>query len=297
MVATLIITELSYTFVETPIRRGEWRAWWVSLRTRRDPVPRQIVAVTVVVAMLLLAFGAVRLATANVQENEIAQALDEGEGNVTSLEDLVDGEPDVEPGADGDGELPATQTTQPADSVPVVTDPTATTTTTTTTSTTTTTTLPAEPIDFLAIGDSVMLGAAGTLSERGYTVDAQKSRQMIDMIPTMQALGENELFGDPVVVHLGTNGPITSETLNEFLAPLSSVPNVLLLTNRGPRSWIQGNNALIRARDNPGDNIILVDWEQLSNNCAGNCFASDGIHLSADGVQYYANMIGDITGR
>ena len=142
-----------------------------------------------------------------------------------------------------------------------------------------------------------MLGAAGVLSERGYIVNAEKSRQMIDMVPIMQQLGEAELFGDPVIIHLGTNGPFTEETLNDFLRPLSGVPNVLLINIRANRPWTAENNALLAARNKPNDNIILVDWSSLANNCAGNCFAADGIHLSADGQRFYANMIGDITGR
>jgi lysophospholipase L1-like esterase len=78
---------------------------------------------------------------------------------------------------------------------------------------------------------------------------------------------------------------------------LSGVPNVLLINIRANRPWTAQNNALLAAKDNPGDNLILVDWNSLANNCAGNCFASDGIHLSADGQKFYADMIGDITGR
>ncbi len=293
MVATAIITELSYTYVEMPIRRREVGQWWESLRRRRDPVPRQVVALTLVVSMLVLAFGVLRLGLAELKQNEIATALEAGEENVTSLEDLVGGGGDEGAAA---AQSSATQTTgPPGDSVAPL--PGETTTTTSTTTTTTTTTLPAEPVDYLAIGDSVMLGAAGVMKARGYTVDAQESRQMIDMIPLMEQLGEAELFGDPVIIHLGTNGPITEETLNAFLAPLGSVPNVIMLNVRANRAWTAQNNALLAARDRPGDNIILVDWLGLSANCAGNCFAADGIHLSAAGAEYYADVIGDITGR
>ena len=148
-----------------------------------------------------------------------------------------------------------------------------------------------------AIGDSVMQGAAGVLSDRGYTVNAEVSRQMVDMVPIMEQLGEAELFGDPIIIHLGTNGPFTAETLDDFLRPLSGVPNVIMLNIRANRPWTASNNALLAARDRPGDNIILVDWQALSANCQGSCFAADGIHLSADGQKFYADMIGDITGR
>ncbi|MDW3214050.1 MAG: acyltransferase family protein [Ilumatobacteraceae bacterium] len=293
MIVTVAITETSYRFVETPIRRREVASWWESLRARRDPVPRQLVAVTTVVSLLLLAFGVLRLGLAELKQNDVAIALEEGAENTTSLEDLIGG------GGD-EGAAPAdptpTATTQPA---PVETAPSADPTTTTTSTTTTTTTLPKEPVDYLAIGDSVMLGAAGVLKERGYTVNAEVSRQMVETVALMEQLGEADVFGDPVIIHLGTNGPITRETLDALLAPLSRVPNVIMLNVRANRPWTAENNRILAERDKPDgqDNIILIDWNSLSNECPGDCFAADGIHLTDAGRRYYANVIGDWTGR
>ncbi len=290
LILTMIITELSYRFIEMPVRRRQVAAWWESLRVRRDPVPRQIAAVTVVATLLVLAFGVLRLGLADVEQNEIAAALDAGQENVTSLDELL--------GTGGDEGAAGADPPPSATTVPAVADTAvAAATTTSTTTTTTTTTLPKEPVDYLAIGDSVMLGAAGVLSNRGYTVNAEVSRQMVDVVPVMQQLADADLFGDPVVIHLGTNGPFTKETLDAFLAPLSSVPNVIMLNIRAERPWTASNNALLQERDRPGDNIILIDWQGLSQGCTGNCFSADGIHLSADGQRFYADVIGDVTGR
>jgi peptidoglycan/LPS O-acetylase OafA/YrhL len=291
MVITVPITELSYRFLEMPIRKRQFAAWWDSLRRRRNSGPRQAMAATVAVSLLLLAVGVIRLGLADLEPNAVEASLAEGSQNTTSLEDLLGGD-GASPGTSAPGETP-TGTTQPAtSSVPGTVES-----TTTTSTTTTTTTLPSEPVDYLAIGDSVMLGAAKVLSDRGYTVDAAQSRQMIDMVPIMEQFGEAELFGDPVVIHLGTNGPFEKETLDALLAPLSSVPNVILVNVFANRSWTNSNNALLAAKDQPGDNIILLDWYTLAPLCPGNCFASDGIHLSAAGQEYYADQIGDITGR
>jgi peptidoglycan/LPS O-acetylase OafA/YrhL len=293
MVFTVIITELSYRYLEMPIRRRQFGAWWNGLRRRRSSAPRQAMGVAVVVSLMLLAVGVIRLGLAELEPNEVEATLNEGENNTVSLEEILN--PGASDGTVAPGTSP-TGTTQPAAPASV---PNATleTTTTTTSTTTTTTTLPKEPVDYLAIGDSVMLGAAGVLSERGYTVDAAKSRQMIDMVPVMEQFGEVDLFGDPVIIHLGTNGPIEASTLDALLAPLSGVPNVVLINVFANRSWTANNNAIIAARDQPGDNIILLDWNAKAPLCGGDCFAADGIHLSADGQKYYADLIGDITGR
>ncbi len=293
MAATVVIAEGSYRFIEMPIRRREFVTWWDSLRRRRNPMPRQVMGVTVVVCLLLLAAGVIRLGLADVNPNEVEATLNEGAENTTSLEDLLNGA-GAAAGTSAPPESP-TGTTQPeaAGSVPQSSAAT----TTTSTSTTTTTTLPSEPVDYLAIGDSVMLGAAGVLTDRGYTVDAAKSRQMIEMVPVMEQFGAAELFGDPIVIHLGTNGPFEGETLDALLAPLATVPNVILVNVFANRSWTASNNALLDAKDVEGDNLILLDWFNLAPLCPGSCFAADGIHLNASGQKYYADMIGDITGK
>jgi hypothetical protein len=297
MAVTVVITELSYRLLEMPIRRREFWAWWDGLRRRGNPGPRQAMAMTVVVCLLLLAVGVIRLGLAELKPNEVEATLAEGAENTTSLEELLGntGASEGTAGTTAPQDVP-TGSTQPAttDSVPGTVE---TTTTTSTSTTTTTTTLPSEPVDYLAVGDSVMLGAAGVLTDRGYTVDAHVSRQMIDMVPIFEQFGEAHLFGDPVVIHLGTNGPFDAETLDALLAPLSTVPNVILLNVFANRSWAASNNALLAARDKPGDNIILIDWNTLATQCPGSCFAADGIHLNAAGQEYYADVIGDVTGR
>jgi hypothetical protein len=293
MLVTIPITEISYRFLEMPIRKRQFFVWWDSLRRRSNPGPRQAMAMTVVVCLLLLAVGVIRLGLANLQPNEVEASLAASAQSTKSLQELL-GE-GASPGTSAAPDAPVTATTQPgATSVPATAE---TTTTTSTTTTSTTTTLPAEPVDYLAIGDSVMLGAAGVLTERGYTVDAHVSRQMIDIVPTMQQFGAANLFGDPVIIHLGTNGPFDAETLDALLAPLSSVPNVILLNVHANRPWTANNNALLAARDKPGDNIILIDWNAKAAECPGDCFYSDGIHLKPEGQKYYADLIGDVTGK
>ena len=287
MAITAVITEASYTLVETPIRRREFGTRWRTWTRGLDPLSRLMVRNAMFGVAALVALGSLFLSLADLRLNEVEQAAIDNEDAVTSFDELLGG--GEESAAPPD--VPATI----APEVPPITEPDATTTTSTTT--TTTTTLPAEPVDYLAIGDSVMLGAANVLSDRGYVVNAEQSRQMIDIVPLFEQLGEADLFGDPVVIHLGTNGPITRETLDALLAPLSDVPNVIMLNVRANRPWTAANNAILAARDNPNDNIILIDWATKSNECPGSCFAADGIHLNAAGSQYYANLIGDWTGR
>ena len=287
MVATLIITELSYAYIETPIRKREVANWWASLRRRRDPVPRQIIAGALALSLALLAFGVIRMGTADLQQNEIAQSLEDGGESAIGIDEILGTATTA----------PTTQTTiaSPGDSV---VDPLASTTTTSSTTSTTTTTLPKEPIEILAIGDSVMKGAADLLTERGYVVVAEEGLQMANAVPVLESLKAEGLLNetDAVVVHLGTNGPIEADTLNALLAPLSAIPNVLLYTVHANRSWTVANNEIIRARDGGGDNIVLIDWDVRANECIDNCLYGDGIHLQPNGQEFYADLAQDWTG-
>jgi hypothetical protein len=232
------------------------------------------------------------------QQSEIAGSLDTGADVVVDLGELVS--PTTPPEPETSATEPATATaespaTEPAAATTVAPAATGSSPVEHTT-TTTTMALPIEPIPFLAVGDQVMLGAAGALTERGMAVDAVESRQMIDVIPLFELLRDRQLFGNAVVVHLGTNGSFSQNTLDSFLATMNDVSNVIILTIRADRSWTAENNAMLRAADLEGDNKILLDWEALSAECPGQCFYSDGIHLRPEGQQYYANLISDILG-
>ena len=82
-----------------------------------------------------------------------------------------------------------------------------------------------------------MLGAAENLAARGVIVDAAVSRQMIDYVPTVQQLAAEGRLGDVVVVHLGTNGSFSEETMTAFFDALRDVPRVIVLTVHAERGY------------------------------------------------------------
>ncbi len=284
MIATVIITELSYRFVETPIRKGTVGESW--RRIRRSPAAgvRNALLIGGVVVAAFTVFAGISLATADVVENEVRQSLDEA---AASTCDVVN-----DPNCDGVAEAV----------VPVETQPTATTPTDTAVAPSdsvavpppveTSTTVAPAPIPKLAIGDSVMLGAATQLAEMGFVVDAVESRQFSNGTDTIATLNEQGRLGDVVVVHLGTNGTISQGDMTRMMDSLAGVPQVLLLTIDVDREWTAGNNAAIYDAVNTYPNVALLDWAGLSDACPGDCFASDGYHLRSDGKTYYTDLIG-----
>ena len=142
-----------------------------------------------------------------------------------------------------------------------------------------------------AIGDSVMLGAADELQAHGVFVDAKVSRQMKDYLPTIQAAQAQGLLGDTIIVHLGTNGSFSNDTLSTFMDALRGVPRVIVLTSYADRGWVDGNNAKLMALPARYPNVTILDWHQLATQCPGDCFYDDGIHLNQNGQNYYASLV------
>jgi peptidoglycan/LPS O-acetylase OafA/YrhL len=345
MIPTVLLTEASYRWIETPIRKQQFRAQLARLRPSSTR-PRGLLIGGVAVAAALSLFAGGALATAELKQNDIAESLDDGEEFITNLATGSD-----ETGAAPELTLPPTvpparivvpvttiaPTTVPATTAPATTVAEAVTTLPPVTTVApppteapivvpaTTTpppppTAPPAPVTQLgvvtdlsgiqplsipptetgyplvALGDSVMLGAAEELQATGFVVDAVKSRQMVSFLPDMQIIRDGGTFGPVVVLHLGTNGPFSQTTLDQMMTVVAGVPRVLVLTGKGDRDWIAGNNAKIRALPAIYPSVTVIDWEVLSAGCVGTCFYDDGIHLTQSGQNFYTDVIKRVLG-
>lgn len=257
---SLILSELSYRFVETPIRKGQLSAAWRRWRTRqgalRGPLPIAVAAIAVVPV-----FAIVSMAGATVNKNDVQQSLDDNQGAVVTT--------------------PVTATTEP----------------TTATTVAPPTTQPVQKFDVFALGDSVMLGSAKKLSAQGIVVDAIKSRQVREGLQVINYYTSIRQLGDNVVIHLGTNGSTTTETFHQLMGPMVDVERVVVLTVRVPgRPYEQTNNAIINALPARFPNVTVVDWFTLSDG-KKDWFARDGIHLNGVGQDAYVSAILSALGR
>ena len=77
----------------------------------------------------------------------------------------------------------------------------------------------------LAVGDSVMLGAAAQLAELGFTVDATESRAWVNGLDFVETLGSQDRLPETMIIHLGTNGPIGQANMDRMMAAVSTVPD------------------------------------------------------------------------
>lgn len=315
MVATAIITELSYRYVETPIRNG--RLGELMRGPRRRPVveaprpkrDRRPAVIGGVVGTALVVFAGASLATAELKQNAVEQSLEEGRQFVCDpLVDLdCDGVDDVDadgnlivagdgsrgdaftPNEEASGEQPAAVDqvesvpgAEPGEGavVPAETAP--------------PTTVPIP--ELLAVGDSVMLGAAKQLNELGFTVSAAESRSWGNGLDFVQQLGQQGRLPSTLVIHLGTNGPISESAMARMMEAVAEVPTVVLVTNDVDRDYTADNNALIYNTGFNNGNVQVLDWEGLVGACEGDCLEADGFHLKPDGRIYYARLVAGLLG-
>jgi hypothetical protein len=234
------------------------------------------------------------MATAPLKQNEVQRTIDAAADDVTNLDEVLAGSTTV--AANPSSTVPPAPTTAvPAGGATATSV--ATPAPTTSNAAATTTTTPPTVGRYLAIGDSVMRGAASPLRAAGFTVDAVESRQFGDYLDTLRSLKASGQVPEVVVVHLGTNGNINEDDAREFFELLAHVPRIVVLRNWVDRPWAAGNNELINTLQGEFENVTVGWWDTLAPECPGDCYAAiDGYHLSADGADYYTALITEWAG-
>lgn len=254
MALTLGIAELSYRFVEMPIRQGALSAWWKQTRAR-------VVAAAIGLAAVLTAVALAMVPSNAAIAPDVAAAI----GN--SEEVLIDDLPESTQASDA----PVDPVTQSEESPAADVRTTA-------------------PLS--VIGDSVVLGARGAIKDAipGTTIDAAVSRFPGGFIGRVKKLSKKNLLADTVAIHPGTNGVMPESMLRDLLDQLVDYEKVILVNSSMPRSWEKPNNKVIErvAPDYP--NVVVADWKSLAGNNP-EYFVSDQVHLSSQGAKALASLI------
>ncbi len=270
---TFGIAELSFRFVEMPIRHGaidRWvKAWRASTGAERTRRTRRGAAVLASALAGILLVG-VALASAPAPSAEEGLAPD-----VANALGIADGGP-TEVSLDDDEPSPAASASPEASGGDDTETPT-----------------PKNPNGNLsAIGDSVMLGARTVLKETipGTKVDAAVSRFPGAFIGRLKKYVARDKLADVVVLHPGTNGVLPEDMMRDMLDVVEDVPTVVVLNTNMPRSWRTPNNKVIDKVVPDYPNAVLADWYAASKDHP-EYFVSDGIHLTPKGAKAYAKLI------
>jgi hypothetical protein len=147
-----------------------------------------------------------------------------------------------------------------------------------------------------AVGDSVMLGAAEELGKTVpnlATIDAAVGFQAADAVAVLKARRDAGELGEVVVVHIGSNGIYTAEQFDQTMRVLAGVRRVVFVNVNVPRAWEQPNNEVIaEGVARYPDRAVLADWYSASEGHP-EYFVEDGVHLQIEGQKVYAHLISE----
>jgi peptidoglycan/LPS O-acetylase OafA/YrhL len=286
----MVIVELSYRYVETPVRSGAFRAAWHNLRAatgdRRRVLQRRwrVAAAAVVVATTSVGLSAVAAQPPNALQ-------------------LVGGHTAV-----GGGDCVLTNACRippPPTAVTTTTALGATTgvgATTTSTSATPTTRPPviSKGWKVSAVGDSVLLGAASAVEttltgplDGGVLVNAAVSRHAGTCIQVLQAFARQSVLAPLVIVHCGNNGALGPGFVDQVMQIAGPHRNVMFISLKVPRGWQDTDNAELAHDVARYRNARIYDWHTIGTSLAPQnfYFYNDGYHLTPVGRDYYASNL------
>jgi outer membrane biosynthesis protein TonB len=155
---------------------------------------------------------------------------------------------------------------------------------------------PAPAASVTAIGDSIMVSAAGALRDRlGPTgfIDALMNRQFRDAAAVIRAMRDAGTLGSVVVVHLGTNGPVVPADIDSLVAEVPAAVPVLLVNVRSHTAWAASVNQVLAEAPARHPRVKVVDWYAVSEGHR-EWFQSDGTHfrtMSGPGANAYADLL------
>ncbi|PFG20172.1 acyltransferase family protein [Serinibacter salmoneus] len=302
LLATGLLAEASWRYVETPIRRGALGRWWTAVRTSGALAPAArgttIAVASATVLGVALAAG-LALTPDRATALESNERLAAGSGVVTAA--AAPGGPTAQPGqeqaspAEAAGEAESTAsarpspepspepTAEPSPEPTVERSPEA---------STESAQEPAEQLGTVSVvGDSVAGIAAPELIERGVaSVDWEVGRQFADVVNAVFASRDAGTLGHTVVVHGGTNGPIGERDLRRLIEGLPD-RRVFLVTVRSPIVYEAEDNERLAQIVPEYGNAHLIDWFALSD-AHPEWFYEDHFHpREGTGTDQYADLI------
>ena len=142
-----------------------------------------------------------------------------------------------------------------------------------------------------ALGDSFLLGSARVLKAHHVRVDAKVGRQFFEGINELKAASRAGSLPRNVLIHLGTNGQVTSKQCDSVFNYVGPHRRVFLVTVIGPRSWMKPDDVVLKAcAKRHATQAVIVDWAGVSATHP-EYFGPDKVHPNPKGRPVYNALI------
>ena len=268
IVLTLLISALSYRYLEIPIRNGAIKRTWVRWQSLGVPRPS---AFRFCVALLLTA-GMITCSVAVAKQPMPNAANDPVFNGVTS----IDLDPTTAPKPSASASPAESQSVKPK---PAVTPSGA---------------MPRRHGKVVVFGDSVVLSGRFALGAtlKSLSIDAAVGRQPWEIADRITLRRKQGRLSDYVVIHMGTNGLVTKQDLAPILNKLRDRKRVVVVDVQVPRVWMKQTNRMIYSLLKEYPNVRLASW-RLASIGHPQYFTPDGVHLQPAGAKVFSKIIKD----
>ncbi|MCM3691427.1 acyltransferase family protein [Neobacillus niacini] len=251
IVSTLLLSEVSYRFVEVPIRAGKLKSLLIGFKDLPIHQKRLFLACSATLLVTFVGIGVVvATKTTVVVTNQEALTIE------TFNEIVFNDEPAKEPENEEEITIPD---------------------------------LKMKTITI--IGDSILHDVAPFIKNHypEATIDYRVGRQMSEVPEVIKILEGSGQLGEYVIIQLGTNGSFVKSDLINIITGLGN-KKVYLVNCRVPRSWETNVNQTLEEVVKSVPHTVLIDWYRASEGHP-EYFAQDGVHLTRAGGETYANLL------
>jgi lysophospholipase L1-like esterase len=133
---------------------------------------------------------------------------------------------------------------------------------------------------------SALLAEGGS----GTRVDAVVGRQNDATLDVLQRYRDDGTLAltEQVIVHIGTNGPLTQAQFDRLVRITEEVPDVVVVNVRVPKTWEAQSNRVIADNVPTVARRRLADWHETSKRPG--VLGSDGVHPTPTGARVYARL-------
>ncbi len=286
LIASLIMAEVSYRYVETPIRMGGLKSWLRSIGGLAKRL-QALLVLTALAATALFVYGLISSPAKSSAEQLIsgneAEDVDAGpwdisrfgsyyaEKSAAAEEAVLAAEKKAEEEAEAARIAEEEAAAAAAAAAPVTGD------------------------QVTIIGDSVTLVSEPQLYERlpGVFIDSEVSRPMLNFPSVAQSVQAQGMMREYVVISLAINGFVRDQEIEAMFAALGPEHKIVLVTGFGPEHehWIFDANAKIyEVAAAHQDQVRVADWAPIAD-ANRDLLAGDLTHPGGAGSALYADEI------
>ncbi|WP_461240450.1 acyltransferase family protein [Paucilactobacillus sp. N302-9] len=270
LVIILVISELSYRFIEQPLLHYNWRNLGQTVKSWFDFSSGWYQWLAIVPGVVLIAVASVGLiqqpakATPNKLQAQISQKAKQTKKHNEAIKSGK-----------------AAVTKQDAKSLP------------TKYALTSAEISKAKQINATAIGDSVLVDGSQDLQAvmpKTY-VSAAVGRQIWQAPDIIHGLAAKGQLEHTVILNLGTNGALSQDSVDKVLQAIGPGHEIYWITAHVPtKNWQKPVNDMIHKTDNKHKNVHVIDWYSYSSGHP-EWFSKDSVHPNDQGNAQFVHLI------